>query len=238
MRKWLFVALSLITISISANAQKVYLVTAGVADYPGDMNDLNLPAEDARAVYRLYNKNTNAKSVLLTNENATRARIISSANSLYRNANPDDIVVFFFSGHGYKGGFVAYDSKLPYDDIRKVFANCKAKNKMVFADACFSGDIRNDSGANHKDSFANIMLFLSSRSNETSIERRDMKNGFFAACLVRALKGGADYNKDRVITAMELFWAVSQEVKKLSHDRQHPVMWGNYDNNMPVMIWK
>ena len=58
------------------------------------------------------------------------------------------------------------------------------------------------------------------------------------ACLVRALKGGADVNRDRVITAKELFSAVSKGVKELSDNRQHPVMWGNFPDDMPVMVWK
>ena len=64
-----------------------------------------------------------------------------------------------------------------------------------------------------------------------------MKNGFFTACLLRALKGGADVDRNRVITAKELFNAVSKGVKKLSRDSQHPVMWGNFSDDMPIMVW-
>ena len=81
------------------------------------------------------------------------------------------------------------------------------------------------------------MLFLSSRGNETSIERRDMKNGFFTSCLQKGLRGGADANKDRTITARELFNYVSTNVKTLSSDKQHPVMWGKFSDNMTVMKW-
>ena len=81
------------------------------------------------------------------------------------------------------------------------------------------------------------MFFLSSRSDETSIERRDMKNGFFTAYLQRGLRGGADTNKDRIVTARELFVFVSNGVRRISEDRQHPVMWGKFDNNMPVISW-
>ena len=81
------------------------------------------------------------------------------------------------------------------------------------------------------------MLFLSSRSNETSIERRDMKNGFFTTYLQKGLRGGADANRDRTITAKELFDYVHKGVTKLSLNKQHPVMWGKFNNNMPVMTW-
>lgn len=219
-----------------AEAQDIYLFSAGVADYPGKKNDLTLPAKDASAIHRLYLQNGRAKSVLLTNENASKSNILTKARNHFSKAKPDDIAIFFFSGHGYQGGFVAYDEFISYDEIRKLLSSCRAKNKMIFADACFSGDIREDGhSANH--SKQNVMLFLSSRSNEYSIERKDMKNGLFAACLVRALKGGADTNRDRTITAKELYKAVSKSVRELSNDRQHPVMWGNFSDNMPVMIW-
>lgn len=236
MRKLSFILLFLVVTASCCLSQNIYLVSAGISDYPGTRNDLNLPFNDAKAIYRLYLRNAKANAVLLTNGNATRSHILTKTRNLFAKAGKDDIVVFFFSGHGFPGGFCAYDENLTYGEIRKLFASCKAKNKIIFADACFSGDIReNQPGKSDPDN--NVMLFLSSRDDETSMERRDMRNGFFTACLVRCLKGGADVNRDRVITARELFDAVSKGVKDLSHNRQHPVMWGNFDNDMPVMIW-
>ena len=55
---------------------------------------------------------------------------------------------------------------------------------------------------------------------------------------LRSLKGGADTNRDRTITAKELYHAVSTGVRALSNEMQHPVMWGNFEDNMPVMVWK
>ena len=225
-------------VSIRIDAQRIYLVSVGVADYPGTRNDLLLPAQDAQDIYKLYKTNANATAVLLTNSNAKRNQIVSESKKLFSKAGKNDIVVLFFSGHGYKGGFNAHDTNLTYEDIRKLFSGCKAKNKMVFADACFSGDIRDDSGGGFNDPKNNIVLFLSSRSNETSIENARIRNGFFTTCLLRSLKGGADTDKNRVITAKELFSAVSSGVIRLSDNKQHPVMWGNFDDNMPVMIWK
>ena len=78
---------------------------------------------------------------------------------------------------------------------------------------------------------------MSSRGNETSFERPDMSNGFFTTCLQRALRGGADQNRDSIITAKELFQFVSPRVTQLSDGAQHPVMWGKFDDDMPVMVW-
>lgn len=220
-------------------AQQIYLLSVGVADYPGTQMDLRLPAEDARAMYRLYRRNAAATAVLLTNQKATTAEIAAAAGNLFSQASADDIVVLFFSGHGYAGGFAAQDTLLSYARIREFFQGCPARHKMIFADACYAGSIRQGGSEGHRmEQDGNIMLFLSCRSNEVSYEDPSMRNGYFTTCLTRCLKGGADENRDRVITARELFEAVSRGVKTLSDDRQHPVMWGNFKDTMPVMVWK
>ena len=63
------------------------------------------------------------------------------------------------------------------------------------------------------------------------------KNSLFTVFLERGLRGGADTNKDRVITAKEIYNFVHQGVVEASGNRQHPVMWGKFDGNMVVMKW-
>lgn len=234
----LLAVLLLVAVAELPAKRKVYLVSVGIADYPGEQNDLRLPVNDAMTMQQLYRKNGNAQSVLLTNEQATRENVLGQMRTLFRQAGADDIIVLFFSGHGYKGGFVAYDDKMDYEAVRRVMAESRCRNKMIFADACFSGKMRGKKrGGGGQRPEMNVMLFLSSRDNETSIERSSMKNGFFTACLQRALGGGADVDRNRVITARELFNAVSRGVKRISNDRQHPVMWGKFNDSMPVMTW-
>lgn len=235
-------ALLALLLAVAATAQaRVYLVAAGIADYPGNNNDLLLPAADARTIARLYNKNSDAEIMLLLDANATAANITAAIGQVLGKAGKGDIAVFFFSGHGVKGGFVAYDKVLTYSQVRNAMARCKSDNKMIFADACFSGKIRTTDDRQNDQveaaGKANVMLFLSSRNNETSIERRGMKNGFFTTYLQRALRGGADSNRDRTITARELYDYVHGGVAKISGGRQHPVMWGNFPDTMPVMVW-
>lgn len=238
----IFTLLALLLVSIGSNAQKVYAVCVGVADYPGEINDLKLPANDAKTIQWLYHKNRKAESVLITNKDATLANVTKAMNTLYAKAKEKDIIVLFFSGHGSKGAFRCYDEALNYDVVRQAMAKSKSRHKIVFADACFAGKMRQEGSFSTFSpdtdySMVDVMLFLSSRSNETSIESRNMKNGFFTAFLQRGLKGGADADRNRTITAKELFDYVSKGVAKISKNRQHPVMWGHFDKSMPVMVW-
>ena len=219
-------------------AQNIYLLSVGISDYRGVENDLRLPREDARAISQLYSKNGKATVEILHDSDATCHNIKNRMEVLFSRAGKDDIIVLFFSGHGTLGGLVAYDGVLTYDEIKGEFSQCQSINKMVFADACFSGNMRvpgnsrKNSGKNQ-----NVMFFLSSRSDEVSLENSMMKNGYFTAFLERGLRGGADNDRNRTITAKELFDFVTSGVKAATMDRQHPVMWGNFRDEMPVMKW-
>lgn len=233
----------LLAFSFSANA-RTYLVSVGIADYSGfptKINNLSLTTNDAQTIANLYSKNTSVVYSLLLNEKATKDRIVRAIKKVFNKASKNDIVVFFFSGHGYPGGFCAYDGQIEYGEIRNAMSQSKSKNKMMFVDACRSGGMRVDGttmqGAVTAAKNANVMLLLSSRNNENSIERRGMQNGFFTTYLQKGLRGNADANRDRVITAKELFSFVHQGVSHISGGKQHPVMWGNFDDNMPVMKW-
>lgn len=229
---------------VPTSAQKrIYIVSAGIADYPGNDMDLSLCANDAATIQLVFAKNKKANTILLKNSQATKGAILAALRKQFAKATKNDAILFFFSGHGSPGSLVCYDGQLDYQSIKDIMAKSKARSKMIFADACFSGKMRTEQRTQHNTSVpehlrnTEVMFFLSSRSEETSIERRDMKNGFFTAYLQRGLRGGADKNKDRVITAYELFKYVSNGVKKISNDKQHPVMWGKFDNNMPVISW-
>lgn len=109
---WLSILLFLTTISSTAEA-KTYLVSAGISDYPGTQNDLILPANDAKAISWLYSKNTDVVYRQLLNNAATKNAIVSAIQTLFAQATDNDIVVFFFSGHGYPGGFTLTTTDSP-----------------------------------------------------------------------------------------------------------------------------
>ena len=96
------------------------------------------------------------------------------------NIDFNDRIVFFFSGHGFSGGICASDTILEYRDIRDALSKVKCKNKFLFVDACRSGSLRkNDNRKGVEHSGTKSILFLASRNNENSIERRDMTNGLY-----------------------------------------------------------
>lgn len=233
------IVLALVLLLCQGAFAKTYLVSVGIADYPGRRNDLGLCAEDAKAVTWVYGKNSGiAQSKQLIDRQATVAAILGAMESTFSKAGPNDRCVFFFSGHGYEDGFVAYDGFLSYDMVRAAMRKGKAQTKMIFADACYSGGIRTprkDKTSPERDS--GVMLFLSSRTDEVSLEVEGMKNGVFTAFLQKALRGSADRNRDRKVTAKELYDYVHDAVVRSTHGGQHPVMWGKFRDDMAVITW-
>lgn len=243
---WLGPVLSLILFICGSQLvqSKIYLVSVGIADYTGfpqPVNNLKLTVRDAKTIAAIYAINGNTEYSLLLDSQAKKENILKSIRDLFSKAGKEDIAVFFFSGHGYIGGFCAYDDIISYDMIRDAMKKSECQNKMMLIDACHSGGIRIQNSNNGNDinrtRNSNVMLFLSSRTDEYSIERSDMQNGYFTAFLQKGLRGNADANHDRVITARELFKFVSRGVADISDNQQHPVMWGKFRDNMPVLKW-
>jgi uncharacterized caspase-like protein len=215
---------------------KVYLVSVGIANYPGTKNDLRISDNDAKTIAKVFQATKDAYSAVLVNERATQSALLSSMQTAFADAERDDAVILYFSGHGTPGALVCYDGELTYQYIFKMLKGCKASRKMIIADACYSGKMRTSKQQSSSYNSQNVMLFLSSRTNEKSMET-PFQNSMFTIFLERGLRGGADVNKDRRITARELYDFVHKGVIEASKNRQHPVMWGKFDNNMIVIKW-
>lgn len=227
------------TLSLQA---KVYVVAVGISHYKS-INDLRLPENDAKTIAAIFK--THTRNVMtITGRYATKANITKALRDQLARAKRGDQVIFFFSGHGYDDGFCPYDMQrngrggLSYSEIGVLFRNCKASSKIILADACHSGGLRKTSQRpTTPKPGSNVMLFLSCRTKEVSIEHPSMTNGFFTTYLEQGLRGAADANRDRNITALELYNYVSKGVKNISRDKQHPVMWGKFKDSMSILRW-
>lgn len=236
--KRLLILLILFLTIISVDAD-TYVVSVGIGNYGNPKVQKLMKTEtDAKAIADFYKKGTK-NVIVITGKYATKSQILNSIRSQFMRAKKDDKIVFFFSGHGYPGGFCPYDMTkleegIKYSEVIDIMQRSKAKNKFIFADACYSGAIRKKESVSYP-STGNILLFLSSRGNEYSEENPYIANGCFTKYLLRGLGGGADTNRDRRITAQELFNYVSEGVRSQTKDRQHPVMWGKFDDNLTIV---
>lgn len=233
-------ALVLSIISVFYACGETYMVSVGICNYASPkVNNLTKPERDARSMAALYREAT-PNVVVLTGKNATKSQILSSLRSEFAKASAGDKIIFFFSGHGYAGGFCPYDMMsiedgLTYNDVTSIMNSSAASTKMIFADECHSGAIRSKESAVTKPVEGNILFFLSSRGRESSLESPFFANGYFTKYLLRGLRGAADSDSDRKITASELFKFVSTGVMSKTRNRQHPVMWGSFPDDLVIV---
>ncbi len=201
--------LALVLLAPTTLDARTFVLSIGIADYEGDEHDLLRSGQDAMKFSDLMKKQTN-DVVTVTSKNATCDNIIAVLQKISGTASEGDRIVLFYSGHGVEDGIVATDlTGISYNDILSILLNSKATDIVCFFDACFSGTAVKSVKSTDK----NLVLFLSSRSNETSTEDRNwMRSGYFTQALIKGMRGFADSNHDKQITAIELFKYVYKDV--------------------------
>ncbi len=237
-----------LSFSQKQNFQK-YAVIIGVSDYQDNRLDLRYCDDDAYRFYA-YLQSKKGGSVpeknisILIDEFATKKNIIKMMHATFKKANKNDMLIFYFSGHGANGAFCPYNqnasnsSFLSHNEIKKVFKRYKTKYKICIADACHSGSIYSKNLKNKKTSKSNndtnLVIMMSSQSDEVSAENPKLRQGTFSYYFLRGLKGKADLNKDKVITLEEIFAYVKANVLNFTKNRQTPFIQGKAPRNMPI----
>lgn len=235
---------------------KVWAVVVGVASYD-HMPVLRYTDDDAYRFYAFL-KSLEGGALpdrqirILIDEEATRSNILEALNGIFSQAAENDVVLFYFSGHGLNGSFLpidfdGYNNKLLHTDVAEVFQKTKAKYKLCLADACHSGsilamrsgEVETTLSKYYKTlskSIGGTALLMSSKSDETSLESSGLRQGVFSHFLIRGLKGEADEDKNRIISIQELYDFVYKNVRTYTGNRQSPLIKGTYDPRMPVGI--
>ena len=238
------------------SSTKVWAVVVGVSMYT-HMKPLKYSDNDAFRLMALMQSPAGGaipdeQIRVLVDEDATKSNIVSSMEELFGQADENDLVLLYFSGHGLMGSFLpidydGYNNKLKHEEIQSIFESSRAKYKLCIADACHSGsysfkakgDIE-DIVADYYDSLSKskggTALMLSSKPEETSLESLKVRQGVFSHYLLRGMKGEADKNANGIVTLGELFNYIGEEVKVYTQFRQSPVLKGDYDINMPISV--
>ena len=234
------------------NPVKIWAVIVGAAAYL-HMPILNYTDNDAFHLYAFLKSPEGGalpdqQMALLIDEKATKINISNAIQQIFWQADQNDVILFYFSGHGIKGAFLPIDfdginHPFPHEELLQLIAASNAKHKLIIADACHSGSMFEylpshiDLSAFYdafEQSTGGTALLMSSRKEEISLEDQSMQSGIFSHFMVKALKGAADMNQNNIITIKELHDYVSNRVVAYTKALQKPVIKGDYDPNMPV----
>lgn len=225
---------------------RLHLLSVGVGDYAdAGIPKLRQAAKDASDFAAAVTTRPNTQysrvnaPVVLTDRAATAAGIKSALVKLAREAEQDDVVMLFFSGHGAEEGrkvyFLPSDAEkdnyfttgVKFDDIRDMMDNLVAKQcrVVVFMDTCHSGAMFNTKGANDNFTIASpdVVGFYSSTRSEKSNESEKWSNGIFTKALIEGINGAAADAQQRV-TIQELDNYVKKVVDRETQGRQSPIV--------------
>jgi hypothetical protein len=246
---------------------QVWVMSVGVASYKNPRIALKYPQSDALEMQGLWRGPEGGSLdynhiMVLTNDRATRRNILDSMRVLFSRAAEDDLVVFYFSGHGLKGAFLPHDYddndvKIEYTELNSLLKSCPAKHKLVIGDACFVGSLwasksvetsvfQSPDESQSSTFFRELnrtapgtAFMLSSSADEESFEISSYGRSIFTHYILEGLKGAANANDDEVITVKELFDYAAENVRVLANrvkKEQTPLLRGTFDPNMPIAM--
>ncbi|MEO1263835.1 MAG: caspase family protein [Bacteroidota bacterium] len=243
---------------------RIWATVVGVANY-NHMPSLRYTDDDAYQFYAFL-KSPEGGALpdeqvrVLVDDNATKENILEAMRSTFMSADENDVVLFYFSGHGVEGAFIpvdfdGFDNRLHHHEIRQILDGSPAKHKLVVGDACHAGSLY---GANLEDDMVasrnlvsnmldkyygalnntdgGLALLMSSKGQEVSLEDSGLRSGVFSHFLIRGLKGEADYNRDKIVTIEEVFEFTNVKVSGYTVGAQTPVLTGYFDGQMPVSV--
>jgi len=179
--------------------------------------------------------------VFLKDSQATTKRVETSFPAFLSRTGPDDLLILYYTGHGYKSEdeqttyFATYDDSedsvgWPTDsivrDIEKYFKGSRA---LLTADTCFSGTLAQQTRQlGRRVSYATL---ASATSNHTSTE-----NWTFTEMLLAGLQGKsfADINNDGEVTLSELAEDIKQDMAFAEDQKSVFITTGNFQPEMEL----
>ena len=165
----------------------------------------------------------------------TKLNIEEKIESVLRFSTPDDLIVFYFSGHGIsdydENGYLItvdtsanrkYATALKVDWIVSRLKEKKIKKSLLLLDAC--RDVLYTSKSSDRDSIKEKVYseaevaatFYSTKTGYYSYEDDESDYGVFTKYLIYGMEGRADDNKDGVVSFNELEQFVNKGVKDWS----------------------
>ena len=118
-----------------------------------------------------------------------------------------------------------YASALSNREFHDLLRSIKSRKLVIFMDSCYSGGV---SGGKARDVDVKItddpykklaegegrLVIAASQPNQQSFENDGLGHGVFTYHLIEALSGAADFDQDGVVTAMEVYQYLSENVPK------------------------
>lgn len=258
--------------SLSPEKPTIWVLAVGISRYSSEtkdnfsLSDLHSPANNAQEFAKLFERTGMVKEKIpvLTDARATKVAIKKEFDRLFVNNNrikENDLVIFYFSGHGAYDKNTATSFIYPYDCysqsmvinesyIKEKMSRSKVKHKVCFIESC-KGELLSMGGGfafseMEKEAANNARLkveegwvyMTSTEVGKVSYDRRD--GSTFSKYLLQGLEGAASLNEAAdFINAENLFSYIKSNVEKetklYGEGVQIPMINENYLKNLPII---
>ncbi|MEO5365572.1 MAG: caspase family protein [Magnetococcus sp. WYHC-3] len=231
-----------------------HVFVVGINKYALDDLDLNFALPDAKGVldFFLLSQGGLYERVItyeLYDGDATQTGIRRAMEDM-KKLRPQDVVVFYFAGHGETVGedwfFIPHDLKdfenagikaqgISAHTLKELVAGIPAQRVVVMFDACKSGaaadawkEFEGVKSMALLSRSAGIHLATASTGDQYANEIGELGHGVFTYAILEGLNGGADRPpEDQYVSVEELFAFLKEHVpylnRKYQTDRQNPV---------------
>lgn len=230
----------------------LWLLSIGVSRYADPGLTLQFADADAQAIADAVQSAARngpyreVRTLVLTNEEATRENILDSMSRFLGRAGPDDVAMLFLAGHGVRdlatGSYYFLPAPATADNLiteglrmsdfdellRVVRRNVRAV--VVMLDTCHSGAlglppariVSADEVARQMTAGDGFFLLAATKPGEESKEQTALGHGVFTYAVIEGVRGTADGDSDGLLSISELFAYVARRVPVLTQGRQHP----------------
>jgi DNA-binding response OmpR family regulator len=211
------------------------------------ISNLNTCENDARLLYNiLFQSDTEGRSALLSTEkkspsatSPTTNTIIGNLVKMSQSADPQDTLMFYFSGHGsyFEGqsylfpadtySYAIEHTAIPVHKIKEIMSKSVAQSKIMILDSCHSGASIGKTDSimspefirdvfSHAEGFA---IIASCKQGEKSYEWLDSGYSAFSYFLIEGLQGKADNDHKGFVTVNDIARYVTHGVKEWARGR-------------------
>ncbi len=222
------------------NPGRAWALLVGINNYDDAfITDLKVCVDDVAAVqqalaesYQVARLLTDATPTMLP----TRANILSSLANIAQAAAEEDILLFYFSGHGLAECGESYllprDARLSalrhtavaMQDLRDLLDQSPARARVIIIDACHSGAAIGKAPPTMTPEFIQrvfaeaegMAVLASCKQGQRSWEWPDQQRSVFTYYLLEAVRGQADQERKGFVTVSDASRYVADRVKRWS----------------------
>jgi hypothetical protein len=176
-----------------------------------------------------------------SDELPTKANILVSLKAIADATEPDDLLLFYYSGHGDEVEGASYlvardgrrlvlgDTAVPVSRIKEIIEAAPARAKVILLDACHSGADVGGKGVRPMsaefirrvfEEAEGLAILASCKQGQLSYEWRENERSVFTHFLLEALRGEADQDEKGFVSVQDVSRHVTNGVKLWASQRK------------------